>query len=199
MEAGAQRSSNEFDLSVPLRSFLTTAWKVMTKPNAFFRGVGRDSDIRAPFTFGLACVLVYFLLSAATGVPVLDGAVTQAIGFGDLPTIAAVLFFAVILAPLFVAVLLCIAAGFYHILVAIVLRSRNVGFEVTFRIYAYSTAVLLLSWIPVVGYLAYAYGYYLIFAGVRRLHSASRTQAAIVALLPAAAWLLILFLAGSFR
>ena len=87
------------------------------------------------------------------------------IGDRSLASVAVLVLSALVLAPLFVVLGLYFGAAIYHILVGVFAGGTNAGFDATLRVYAYTGAVGLLSWIPVLGYAAILYGFFLAFLG----------------------------------
>lgn len=90
-----------------------------------------------------------------------------------------------VLVPIFVAIGLFIGAGIFHLLVMLIIGSRNAGFAGTFRVSAYSSVTSLVSWIPFIGWIASLYGIYLAIVGIREIHNTTTGKAAIVVLIPA--------------
>ena len=89
------------------------------------------------------------------------------------------------LAPIGAAIGLFIGAGILHLLVMLVIGSRSAGFAGTFRVSAYSSVTSLVSWIPVIGWIASLYGIYLAIVGLREVHNTTTGKAAVVVLIPA--------------
>ncbi len=100
----------------------------------------------------------------------------------------------IILAPIFATIGLFIGAGILHLLVMLIVGSRNSGFEGTFRVSAYSSVTSLVSWIPVIGWIASLYGIYLAIMGIREVHTTSTGKAAIVVLIPAVVIILLVLI-----
>lgn len=88
-----------------------------------------------------------------------------------------------VLSPLLIILGLYIGAGIYHLLVLLFVGPTGTGFEATLRVFAYTSAIDLLSWIPVAGMLAGLYGFYLTFVGIREMHETSSGHAFAVILL----------------
>ena len=167
-------SSGEFDYSDPVQSFINAVRGVVTAPVDFFRGIRREGDFVNPLIFALICYEVSAILSGLLGlVGVFGGR-----GFGSFLV-------SLIVAPIFAAIGLFIGAGILHLLVMLIVGSRNSGYEGTFRVGAYSSVTSLVSWIPVIGWIASLYGIYLAIMGIREVHNTSTGKAALVVLIPA--------------
>jgi hypothetical protein len=100
----------------------------------------------------------------------------------------------IILAPIFAAIGLFIGAGILHLLVMLIIGSGNTGFEATLRVGAYSAVTSLVSWIPIIGWIASLYGIYLAIVGIREVHGTTTGKAAIVVLIPAAIVILLVLI-----
>jgi hypothetical protein len=93
---------------------------------------------------------------------------------------------------------LFIFSGILHLLVMLIVGSRNSGFEATFRVVAYSAVTSLVSWIPFIGWILSLYGIYLGIVGVREVHNTTTGKAALVVLIPAAVvFLLVVLVLGT--
>ena len=103
----------------------------------------------------------------------------------------------VILSPIYTAVGLLIGAGIYHLLVLLLVRPGNAGFEATFRVVCYVAAIQLISWIPIVNILAAIYGIVLSVFGIREVHSTTTGRAVAIVLIPVAVILLVIVLVGA--
>ena len=101
-----------------------------------------------------------------------------------------------ILSPIYTAVALLIGAGIYHLLVLLLVRPGNAGFEATFRVVCYVAAIQLVSWIPIVNIIAGIYGIVLSIFGIREVHSTTTGKALLVVLIPVAVILLLVLLLG---
>ena len=76
-------------------------------------------------------------------------------------------------------------------LVMLLVKPTNAGFEATFRVVAYSGAIQLVTWvsaIPILGALivlvAAIYSLYISASGIRELHSTTQQRAAAVVAIP---------------
>jgi len=169
---------------------------VLLDPVNFFRGVARQGDFVNPAIFALICALISALLGgiltlvlsplfASPG----DTGEALAGGVGGFVI-------SLILTPIYTAIALLIGAGIYHLLVMLFVRPDNAGFEATFRVVAYVSAIQLVSWIPIVNIVAAIYGVILSIFGIREVHSTTTGKAALVVLIPVAVILLLIILLG---
>jgi hypothetical protein len=176
-------SSGEFNYQDPVQSFINAVRNVVTAPVGFFRGIRRQGDLVNPLIFAIICYEVSAILGGLLSVAGVYGSD----GFGSFLV-------SIILAPIFTAIGLFIGAGILHLLVMLIIGSGNAGFEATFRVSAYSSVTSLVSWIPVIGWIASLYGIYLAIVGMREVHSTTTGKAAIVVLIPAAVVILLVLL-----
>ncbi len=174
-------SGGEFNIGDPVQSFINTVRNVITAPVGFFRGIRREGDLVIPLIFAIICYEVAAILG---GLLALVGISGQQ-GFGSFLA-------SLVLAPIFATIGLFIGAGILHLLVMLIVGSRNAGFAGTFRVSAYSSVTSLVSWIPVIGLIASLYGIYLAIVGVREVHNTSTGKAAIVVLIPAVVVILLI-------
>ena len=178
-------SGGEFDYSDPVQSFINAVRGVVTAPVGFFRGIRRQGDFVNPLIFAIICYEVSAILGGLLGL--------VGVGMGDAQGFGSFLI-GIILAPIGAAIGLFIGAGILHLLVMLIVGSRNAGYEGTFRVGAYSAVTTLVSWIPIIGLIASLYGIYLAIMGVREIHNTSTGKAAIVVLIPAVLIILLVLI-----
>src|SRR5215211_5632502 len=176
-------SGGEFNYQDPVQSFINAVRGVVTAPVGFFRSIRREGDFVNPLIFAIICYEVSAILG---GLLSLVG-VTGTRGFGSF-------LIGIILAPIGAAIGLFIGAGILHLLVMLIVGSRNAGYEGTFWVGAYSAVTTLVSWIPIIGLIASLYGIYLAIMGIREVHNTSTGKAAIVVLIPAVVVFLLVVL-----
>jgi hypothetical protein len=176
-------SNVEFDYSDPVQSFINAVRSVVTAPADFFRGIRRQGDFVNPLIFAIICYEVSAILG---GLLSLVGVIGSR-GFGAFLV-------SIILAPIGAAIGLFIGAGILHLLVMLIVGSRNSGYEGTFRVGAYSSVTSLVSWIPFIGWIASLYGIYLAIMGIREVHNTTTGRAALVVLIPAVVVFLLVLL-----
>ena len=181
-------AGGEFNYQDPVQSFISTVQRVVLQPVDFYRGIQRRGDFLNPLIFAIICYEVYTILSGLLSLAGLG----QQRGFGGF-------IISLILAPILAAIGLFIGAGILHLLVMLIVGSGNSGYEATFRVGAYAAVTSLVSWIPVIGWIASLYGIYLAIVGIREVHATTTGKAALVVLIPAAVLfvlVLILIAAG---
>src|SRR5215211_3596830 len=153
-------AGDEFRYTDPVQSFISSVQRVVLQPVDFYRGILRQGDFINPLIFAIICYEVFTILSGLLGLAGIGGQQ----GFGGF-------IIALILAPIGAAIGLFIVAGILHLLVMLIVGSRNSGFEGTLRVSAYSSVTSLVSWIPFIGWIASLYGIYLAVVGIREVHN----------------------------
>jgi hypothetical protein len=168
----------EFRYTDPVQTFIATVQAVVLRPVDFFRGILRRGDLINPLIFAIICYEVSAILGGIIAVAL----GTQ--GFGGFVA-------GIILGPIFAAIGLFIGAGIFHLLVMLIVGSRNSGFEATFRVGAYVAVTQLVAWlsaVPILGILVaivvFFYSIFLGIVGIREMHSTTTGKAALVVLIP---------------
>lgn len=185
MSAG---SATEFTYTGPVQSFVGTVRDLVTRPVGFFRGITRRGDFVNPLIFALICTVISAAIGGFLGtlyatLSIGDTGVGEAVG-----TFVASMFFM----PIIFTVALFVGAGILHLLVALIVKPANTGFEATFRVVSYANVTELVSWVPVLGPLvATVASVVLAIIGVREIHETTTGKAALVVLIPAAVALLV--------
>lgn len=192
-----QRDEEGYDLTNPARSFVSTVRAVLLDPVGFFRRLAPRGRMLNPLVFAIVCALIAtpFQLLVAPFDPLAGSNPGLNSLFSDLPSTAGpgevallgaiFLLVFLLLVPLVATLSLYIGAGIYHLLVLLFVRPTGTNFEATFRVFAYTSVVALLSWVPVLGLLAALYGYYLAFVGIKEMHETTNGRALAVVLVPA--------------
>lgn len=180
----------EFRYTDPVQTFIGTVQGIVLQPVDFFRGILRQGDFVNPLIFAIICYEVSIILGGIIAVAL------GARGFGGFIS-------AIIFGPIVAAVVLVIWAGIIHLLVMLIVGSRNGGFEATFRVFAYTAVTQLVSWlsaIPILGILisivVALYGIFLSVVGIREVHTTTTGKAALVVLIPVAVVLLLIVILG---
>jgi hypothetical protein len=178
VSAGA--AGGEFNYQDPVQSFISTVQRVVLQPVDFFRDIRRRGDFINPLVFALVCAVISAVLGGIIGLFISVAAGQRGLGGAILSFIGSV-----IGAPIGAAVGLFIWSGILHLLVMLLVKPDNAGFEATFRVNAYTSAVQLVSWIPFIGWLiAFVWAIILSILGIREVHSTTTGTAALVVLIP---------------
>lgn len=182
--SGNEPTRTGFEPSSFLRSLVETTRAVILDPARFFRGLDRSPSSGNAIIFAVVCSVVSIVLAALTAPlnPFVPGG-------GWLPD--GWLVVTLVLSPLLAWIGLYIVAAVQHLFVMIFVRPRK-GFDATLRVNAYASALALLSWVPVVGYLASLYALYVTMVGIKELHETSTRRAMLALVVP-----LLLFLANA--
>lgn len=181
----------EFDYRDPVQSFIRTVTAVVTQPVPFFNGLRKQGDFVNPLLFAAICALISGILAGILNF--IFGLAAGNTGFGEALT---TLIGNIVLAPVGTLIGVFIGAGITHLLVMLLVKPSNAGFEATLRIVSYVQVTQLISWIPIIGgIVALVWAIVLSIFGVREVHSTTTGRAALVVLIPAAIALLFLFLA----
>ena len=193
LDLGDRRAEWGFDTSRPGESFVEVVRGVLVESASFFAGLGgpRPDRAKGPLVFAVICGLISFPLSLIVEPydPLEAGQPGMRSGFFSLfrdnPGVAiglAAVF--VILLPLLVVLGVYVGAAVQHFFVFLFVRERR-GYWGTFPVVAYGGgALVLFSWIPILGYLVSLYGVYITTVGLRELHGTSTTRALLASLVP---------------
>jgi hypothetical protein len=185
-------SGREFDLSDPVGSFVVTVRSIVLNPVGFFRDMPRRGGFVNPLVFAVICAVVYGVLSGIIGF-LINLVVGNGFGSSFLGLLGSI-----VGTPIGTVVGLFIGAGIFHLLVLLLVKPSNAGFEATFRVVAYATVTLLVTWlavIPILGVLvslaAAVYSIFLNVVGIRETHATTTGRAALVVLIPVAVFALL--------
>lgn len=174
-------------------------WKeVMQSPSDFYREMPKTGGYVDPLTFAAISFIIYALLTSLLTLlfghaymggmygGMYDGMYDGARGFGFFAILMTVIF-----TPIAGIISLFIEAAILYIIYKIL--GGTGSYEGTVRFICYATAVLVLSWIPFLGWIVGIYGIYLYIVGGMYVHDVSMTRSVIAVLLPAL--LVFLFMA----
>ncbi len=176
-------SGGEFDYSDPVQSFINAVRGVVPRPVDFFRGIRREGDFVNPLIFAIICYEVSAILS---GLLASCGGIrwSRVRFFPRVPDSRPDLRRH---RPVHRGRHTAPARDADR-------RLAQLGLEGTFRVGAYSSVTSLVSWIPVIGWIASLYGIYLAIMGIREVHNTSTGKAALVVLIPAVVVFLLVLL-----
>ena len=141
-------SGADFDYRQLVPSFIQTAREVLLNPVNFFRSIRREGDFVSPLVFAIICALISAVLTGVIGF-LFNVIAGNGIG-GSIGSLISTIIFV----PIATAIGLFIWAAIYHLLVLLIVRPSHGGYESTFRVVAYASALQLVSWlgaIPILG------------------------------------------------
>lgn len=167
-------------------------WKeVMQTPSDFYKEMSKTGGYADPLTFAAISFIVYALLAALFTVlfghgMYMDGSMYGGMYNGMYGGMRGLGFFAilmtVIITPIAGIISLFIEAAILYIIYKILGGAGT--YEGTVRFISYATAVLVLSWIPIIGWIAGIYGIYLYIVGGMYVHDVSMARSVIAIILP---------------
>lgn len=187
-------TGSDFTLSDPTGSFVRTTVGVLTRPTGFFRGIARRGDFVSPAAYAIICTLIATIIGGLVGLALsallstmaeYEGALAYGV-FGFLTD--------VVVTPFATIITLFILSGIYHVLVILLARPSNAGFEATFRVVCYVSAIAIIGWIPFVNLIAGIYGLYVAYFGIREVHATTNQRAAAIVALPSLAIIFLIIL-----
>ena len=190
---GGQRAgaAEEFAYTDPVQSFVATVRNLATRPVAFFRGMRRQGDLINPLIFSLICWEIAAILGGILSIL----ASVAGIGVRTVGESISAFVLSLIFTPILAAIFVFVGAAILHLLVILIVRPVNTGFETTFRVVSYSWVAQLIYWIPVLGWIIGAVLWTMLaIFGVREGHATTTGKAALVVLIPVAVVLFILFI-----
>jgi hypothetical protein len=88
-----------------------------------------------------------------------------------------------------------IGAGIMHLIAQQFFEGKG-AYEGLYRVVAYAGVVSLLTWIPVVGFIAALYGLYLQIVGLEKVHKITPGQAVVTVLITFAVYLIMALVVG---
>lgn len=180
-------SGSEFDLSDPVNSFIRVTRAVISDPVGFFRALPPRGGFVGPLAFAAVC-------SVLATIPLLILFVLLSLLAGDVTVVLTALFSSLLLFVVFpvgTIVSAFVNAAIYHLVLYLLVRNNNAGFEATLRVLCYASFPVVLAFlflIPILNILvALALSVYVILLfvlGIREMHRLTTGQAAIVVLAP---------------
>jgi len=173
-------AASEFETARPFSSLLSTTRDVLFSPGRFFDALPPDRPLGAPVLYFLICSAITAVINtlatlAFLAVPV---GITVATGSWDAGLILRLLTIFVFASLVVVPALF--VAGFFasvpiqHLFILLVAGRDQKGFSATLRVSCYSVgAPVAVAWIPLAGFLAIFYCFYLHATGLKRVHGIS--------------------------
>lgn len=158
----------DFDPKEFVKSFIDVVKTVFFKPSEFYQNMPTTGGFPSPLIFLAVCLAVSGIISA-----IIWGSVAGFFYF---------LIFGLIFSFIGAAILHFIAQQFFE---------GKGTYEGTYRVVAYAGVVCLLGWIPVIGFLAALYGYYLQIVGMEKVQKITPGQAVVTILIAFAVYIIL--------
>ncbi|MBN1253909.1 MAG: YIP1 family protein [Deltaproteobacteria bacterium] len=168
-----------------------TMKEVLFAPTAFFSKMPVSKGLAPPLFYGVivnfvcglsAILLLVILFGSMWSFPGGEGVEGMGGGVQRFQTTSIIIF--AIFLPILIAIGLFIWSGIYHLCLLIVGAGKR-GFEVTFRVVAYTSSAQVFGIMPVVGgFIAFIYYLFLLTIGFRESHRTTTGRALIAVLLP---------------
>jgi hypothetical protein len=156
-------------------------WKeVIQRPTDFYRKMPTTGGYAEPLTFAAISYFIYGLLSALFNRGMMggmDGYGMMGTGYGLSTSLTVA-----IMVPIMGIISIIIGAAILYFIYKVL--GGEGSYEGTLRFICYASAVLLLSWIPLIGWIFGFYGIYLYIVGGMIVHNVSMARSAIAVLLP---------------
>jgi hypothetical protein len=184
--------ATEFTLDRPFASLFETTRDVLLSPRRFFYELPPDGPLWPPVLYFLICYLATTLISLVATVSLFAVPATFVAAANPSEPRAAtsgLLFFFVVFVLLSLAFFVVVAVLFFasvplqHAFVFLIAGRDQRGLKATLRLSCYAVgAPVALGWIPIVGFLAALYCFYIYTTALKRVHGIStrRTLGAIL-------------------
>jgi hypothetical protein len=173
-------AASEFETARPFSSLLSTTRDVLFSPGRFFDALPPERPLGAPVLYFLICSAITAVINtlATLAFLALPVGITVATGSWDAGLILRLLTIFVFASLVVVPALF--VAGFFasvpiqHLFILLVAGRDQKGFSATLRVSCYSVgAPVAVAWIPLAGFLAIFYCFYLHATGLKRVHGIS--------------------------
>jgi hypothetical protein len=165
-------------------------WKsVMQSPSEFYRKMPKTGGYADPLIFAAINFVVFGLMTALFNRGMYGGI------YGGREFGFFIVFGSLIMTPIFGIIFIFIEALILYVIYRLLGGSGT--YEGTVRFISYATAVLLLSWIPFIGWLVGFYGIYLYIVGGMYVHDVGMAKSIIAVILPTILFILLVILIGA--
>ncbi|KKG11592.1 hypothetical protein EO98_05800 [Methanosarcina sp. 2.H.T.1A.6] len=169
-------------------------WKeVIQRPSDFYRKMPTTGGYNEPLTFAAISYIIYGLLTGLFG----RGMMRGMYGYGGITEFGfSTVLMTVIMAPIVGIISIFIGAAIFYIIYKVL--GGTGSYEGTVRFISYASAVMALSWIPLIGWFFGLYEIYLYIVGGMIVHDVSMVKSAIAVLLPTFVVILLAIVAAMF-
>ncbi|AKB16898.1 MULTISPECIES: YIP1 family protein [unclassified Methanosarcina] len=165
-------------------------WKeVIQRPSEFYRKMPTTGGYNDPLTFAALSYLIYGLLTGLFN----RGMMRGMYGYGGITEFGfSTAIMTAIMAPIVGIISIFIGAAIFYVIYRVLGGSGT--YEGTVRFISYATAVMVVSWVPLIGWVFGLYGIYLYIVGGMVVHDVSMAKSAIAVLLPTVVIILLVII-----
>jgi hypothetical protein len=183
MESTARETNaavSEFETAEPFSSLFSTTRDVLFSPQRFFDALPPDGPLGAPVLYFLICSAITAVINTLAALAFLAVPVGIALTTGSwdagliLRLLTVFVFASLIVVPVLFVAGFFVSVPIQHLFILLVAGREQKGLSATLRVSCYSVgAPVAVAWIPVVGFLAIFYCFYLHMVGLKRVHRIS--------------------------
>ena len=169
-------------------------WKeVIQRPSDFYRKMPTTGGYTDPLTFAAISYIIYGLLTGLFS----RGMMRGMYGYGGITEFGfSTAIMTAIIAPIVGIISIFIGAAILYVIYKVLGGSGS--YEGTVRFVSYATAVMVVSWIPLIGWFFGLYEIYLYIVGGMIVHDVSMVKSMIALLLPTFVVILLAVIAAMF-
>jgi hypothetical protein len=173
-------TASEFETAEPFSSLFSTTRDVLFSPRRFFDALPPDGPLGAPVLYFLICSAITAVINTVATLAFLAVPVGIALATGSweagliLRLLTVFVFASLVVVPVLFVAGFFVSVPIQHLFILLLAGREQKGLSATLRVSCYSVgAPVAVAWIPVVGFLAIFYCFYLHMVGLKRVHGIS--------------------------
>jgi len=173
-------TASDFETAEPFSSLISTTRDVLFSPRRFFDALPPDGPLGAPVLYFLICSAITAVINTVATLAFLAVPVGIALATGSweagliLRLLTVFVFASLVVVPVLFVAGFFVSVPIQHLFILLVAGREQKGLSATLRVSCYSVgAPVAVAWIPVVGFLAIFYCFYLHMVGLKRVHGIS--------------------------
>jgi len=173
-------TASDFETAEPFSSLFSTTRDVLFSPRRFFDALPPDGPLGAPVLYFLICSAITAVINTVATLAFLAVPVGIALATGSweagliLRLLTVFVFASLVVVPVLFVAGFFVSVPIQHLFILLVAGREQKGLSATLRVSCYSVgAPVAVAWIPVVGFLAIFYCFYLHMVGLKRVHGIS--------------------------
>jgi hypothetical protein len=173
-------TASEFETAEPFSSLFSTTRDVLFSPRRFFDALPPDGPLGASVLYFLICSAITAVINTVATLAFLAVPVGIALATGSweagliLRLLTVFVFASLVVVPVLFVAGFFVSVPIQHLFILLLAGREQKGLSATLRVSCYSVgAPVAVAWIPVVGFLAIFYCFYLHMVGLKRVHGIS--------------------------